>query len=129
MHKSRGVEFSLKRKFIRFDSEEDKITKVNVKGKSFDTDYVVMFPNNEMAQTNFIIDDEQMFDEMKFDRKSRVLTHFNQNSGAERVFMAGDPSAMLFFATMERIPRSKLHKRVNEGVNAAYNVMGLVSFN
>lgn len=127
MHKSRGVQFHTKRKFIRFDTEEDQIKKVNVKGKSIDTDYVVLFPNNYKAQTEMFDDNPTIVGEMKRDIYDRIRVDYNNSVGNHRIFAAGGPSSMINFLTNERIKKDLFHKSVNEGMNAAYNIIGLVN--
>lgn len=54
MHENRGVRFELGRKFIRFDPKEDspgEIGKVNLAGRSLETDYVLLFPSQLKADT------------------------------------------------------------------------------
>jgi len=41
--------------------------------------------------------------------------------------VAGEPSAMTWFLNLERIKENMYHKNFNEGFNAAYNILGLVS--
>lgn len=128
MHKERGVKFHTKRKIIRFDSEDNQIKKVNLKGKSFETDYVLLFPNNYIASTEMLDDNPVISGDIKRDKHDRVKTFFDNGSGNHRIFVAGGPSAMINFLTNERIHKDLFHKNVNEGMNAAYNIIGLVSY-
>lgn len=128
MHKNRGVNFATKRRFIRFDTNGDQIKKINLKGKKIDTDYVVLFPNNFKAKTEMFDDNPTMINDMKRDRYDRIRTFYNNSTGSWRVFAAGGPSAMINFLTNERIQKDLFHKSVNEGMNAAYNIIGLVNF-
>lgn len=131
MHQNRGVQFYQGRQFIRFDAKEDKpqeIGKINLKGATIDTDYVLLFPSKFEARTNFVAENKRLMDNMKFDEYGRIKPEYNNNTGSKRVFVAGEPSAMTFFLTTERIGGNLYHKNVNEGFNAAYNILGLVRF-
>ena len=58
----------------------------------------------------------------------RIKSEYSNRTGNKRVFVAGEASAMTWFLNTERISESSSHKNFNEGFNAAYNILGLVSF-
>lgn len=126
MHKNRGVKFCTKRRFLKFDNEEGEIKKVNVKGKTIDTDFVVLFPNNFIADTELFDTSRKFTDNISRDEQDRVKVGFDNNSGNKRIFCAGGSSSMINFMTNERIKKDLHHKSVNEAMHTAYNVLGLV---
>lgn len=131
MHENRGVKFYQGRKFIRFDAKSeisDEIGQVNLKGESIDTDYVLLFPSKFRAETDFVGENKKLSDNMKFDQFGRIKTEYNNKSGNKRIYVAGEASAMTWFLTTERINDNSFHKNFNEAFNAAYNMLGLVTY-
>lgn len=130
MHENRGVKFEVGRKFVRFDPKEgdsNEIGKVNLVGTSIDTDYVLLFPSQYKADTEFVSENKKLVDNIKFDYTGRIKSEYSNRTGNKRLFVAGEPSAMTWFLTTERITENSPHKNFNEGFNAAYNILGLVS--
>jgi hypothetical protein len=129
MHENRGVKFEVGRKFIRFDSKENdpsEIGRVNLTGTSLETDYVLLFPSSYKADTEFVSENKKLVDNIKFDFMGRIKSEYSNRTGNKRLFVAGEPSAMTWFTTTERITENSPHKNFNEGFNAAYNILGLV---
>ena len=126
LHQERGVQFVQKRKLLSFEGEGRKISKIKLRGKEVDTDYVVLFPNK------FVIDSELLRSNPKFEQSiilennGQVRADYKNNAGTKRVFVAGAASATFNLSNRERTNDRLIHRHVNEGVNAAYNILGLV---
>ena len=153
-YKNRGVKFIEKRKVVNLENKEllaknsDKndnkkynesnsnvnpeiipkwVHKVNLAGKSLDTDYVLLFPNNKKVETKYVTV-SSYHDEMRTTKKSALLVEEDMNVGTKRIFAAGDSASTKFYINSERYEKGGMHKSINEGIYAAYNLMGIVIY-
>ena len=124
-HKQRGVEFVLGRRCISYEGEDpETVNKLNLKGKVVATDLVVQFPNNFMANTDFI-DKSPYATEVKTDRQGRVSIDPYMKSAHGRVFAAGEAANPIYWATSERISWIGHGTNIVQGTWAAFNLLGL----
>ena len=126
LHKERGVKFVQKRKLLKLEGKDRKIESVKLKGKDVETDYVVLFPNNFFVDTELIRDNPKFRQSLRLEDNGQIRTSYMNNGGSKRVFVAGDASSIMNISLRERYRLLNPHRRINEGVYAAYNILGLV---
>ncbi len=129
MHKNRGVKFLQRRELIRIDHDEknpNQVSKVNVRGKAIDTDLFVLFSDNFIPNTEFIVN-RRYLDNMEFTSEGQVCVDPAMNTNAKRIFAAGDIAAPVHFFTLKKLKNKiSTYKSTNEGYYAAVNMLGLV---
>lgn len=124
-HKQRGVDFVLGRRCLSYEGEQpDKVNYLNLKGKMVQTDLVLQFPNNFLANTDFL-DKGPHASEIKTDRQGRISVDPYLKSAHGRIFAAGDAANPLYWATTERINWIGHGTNVVQGTWAAFNLLGL----
>ena len=127
MQKNRGIEFVLGRKCLKYEGADGRVTKILLKGRQVETDYILYFPNNVMANTSLLTESPYRED-MYFDRYQRMGLDVDLNSRHNRVFGAGSCASPLYFMTQERITDCPHNMSIDQGAVAAYNLLGLVVF-
>lgn len=125
MQQNRGVEFVLGRRCLKYEGEDGRVKKIVLKGREVETDYVLYFPNNIMANTSLLTESPYRED-MYFDRYRRMGLEVDLNSRHNRVFGAGPSGAPLYFLTQERITECPYNMSIEQGAVVAYNLLGLV---
>lgn len=123
MQKNRGVDFVLGRRVLSYHGE-DKVDKIYLRGKSVETDHILYFPNNLTVNTEFFKKSNYSAD-IGFDTSGRLKVNEFMASDVKRIFAAGESASVNFFANSDPIDFITHNMSVNQGVFAAYNVLGL----
>jgi hypothetical protein len=124
MQKNRGVKFILGRRVLRYKGEGGKVEKIEMNGKTIDTDYVLYFPNNVEANLEYLNESTYAAD-MHFDSKGRVATQVDLNTNHNKIFAAGECAAPMNYKNSERFNECSHGSNVSQGMFAAYNILGL----
>jgi pyruvate/2-oxoglutarate dehydrogenase complex dihydrolipoamide dehydrogenase (E3) component len=73
------------------------------------------------------LDESEHLDDIEFDYSNRIKVDYNMRTEHKRVFAAGDVSSVDYFLfSGEKMPCDNWTIAHNEGIIAAYNVLGLV---
>jgi hypothetical protein len=123
MQKNRGVEFVLGRRVISYQGEQ-KVEKILLRGKTVETDHILYFPNNFTANTEFFKKSNYSPD-IGFDSSGRLKVNELLTTDFKRIFAVGESSCASFFANNDAFETVSHNMSINQGVFAAYNVLGL----
>ena len=74
----------------------------NFSKKKVKTDLVLYFPNNYLANTEWVVEGENT-DNLEFDDHGKIKTDYNQRTDHKRIFAAGDCTSSLFFTDGSRV--------------------------
>lgn len=124
MQKNRGVEFILGRKTLKYEGDGELVSKIHLKGKTVDTDYLLYFPNNFIAKTD-MFDNSSYFQDLSFDKNGRLLVDIDLNAKHNRIFGAGEAVAAQYFRNSERMNNCNTGMSISQGMFAAYNILGI----
>ena len=100
------------------------VDKIYLRGKTVETDHILYFPNNLASNTEFFRKSNYSAD-ISFDTHGRLKVGEHMASDVKRIFAAGESASASFFANNDPIDSITHNMSVNQGVFAAYNVLGL----
>lgn len=100
------------------------IDQILLTGKTVDTDLVLYFPNNSIANTE-IVDKSYYKEDMKFDRNEKICTDIDLNVGVKRIFTAGECASPLNFANSERYKTCSYADSIVQGMVAGFNISAM----
>jgi hypothetical protein len=112
------------RKCKQMINEGGNIRKIEVVGKTIDTDFVLLCPNNFKANTE-LFDNSTYTEDFKFDTEGRLCTQIDLNAGVKRIFASGECASVSNFANSERFKTCSFADSINQGITAGMNMSGM----
>jgi hypothetical protein len=112
------------RKCKQMISEGGAVKKVEVVGRTVDTDFVLYSPNNFKASTD-IFNNSTYAEDLKFDKENRICTEVDLNAGLKRMFAAGECASVPNFMNSERYKSCSYAESINQGFFAGMNMSGM----
>jgi len=127
LHKKNGVNFNFEGEIERFnqDPKVKEVKEVVFKnGKKLKTDLVLYFPNNYLANTEWMVEGDNT-DSLEFNEMAKVKTDFHQRTDHKRIFAGGDCASSLYFSDGSRLASNSWYVAYHQGVIAALNILAL----